>query len=304
VIDSRFIESGAGPLHIRTTEGSGDVVLAVHGLGGSARNWDGIAGRLGSTVVAMDLPGFGLSAPRRGKQLDVQMGAIGEVLDHIATNIAPTVTLLGNSMGGLVSEMVALARPRDIDRLVLIAPATPLAPGAMPSDPVVAGRLLAQSVPWLGTVLARRIMQSRTASELVGSTFDLVTARRASISPDVFETATAMAVARRTMPWAPVVFAQSAGAVRHRLVRRRSFVEMVEMIAVPTLLIWGDSDRVVSPTSLRWLASLRPDWDAVEMSGVGHVPMLEAPVATAETIVAWAHPAGELAATGLPGATD
>jgi pimeloyl-ACP methyl ester carboxylesterase len=107
--DSRYIDNAAGPIHVRTTEGDGEgVVVAVHGLGGSVRNWDPVAERLGRRVIAIDLPGFGLSAPRPGDQIDVQVGAVVELIESLGSD---PVTLIGNSMGGLVSELVAAARP-------------------------------------------------------------------------------------------------------------------------------------------------------------------------------------------------
>lgn len=283
--DSRYIDSPNGPLHVRTTHGAGhDVAVAVHGLGGSARNWDSIARRLGRTVVAVDLPGFGLSVPRPGDQIGAQVEAVVEVIDTLETE---WVTLVGNSMGGLVCELVAVARPERVGRMVLIAPATPLPPRTPPSDPAVVARLLTQSLPGVGRFLTRRLLKRSTPAQLVHQTFDLVAAHTGSIDPVIIEAAIENAQLRRSMPWAPDTFAASAAAVRKRLVRRGAFVDMVRVIPTQALLVWGDRDRLVSPASMRWLASLRPDWSAVEMPGIGHVPMLEAPASVAEVIIDW-----------------
>ncbi len=283
--DSRYLDSTNGPIHVRTTGNEGDVTaVAVHGLGGSARNWDPIAGRLGWTVAALDLPGFGLSPPRPGDQIDTQVGAVIEVIDTLRCD---SVTLLGNSMGGLVCQLVAAARPDRIHRMVLVAPATPLPPRGRPADPAVVARLLTQSIPGVGSFLTRRLLDRSTPAQLVHATFDLVAAHKGSISPVALEAAIENAELRQSMPWAADTFADSAAAVRKRLVRRSAFVTLVEVLPRRTLLIWGDRDRLVSPASMRWLASLRPDWRAVEMTGIGHVPMLEAPATVIETILDW-----------------
>jgi pimeloyl-ACP methyl ester carboxylesterase len=151
----------------------------------------------------------------------------------------------------------------------------------------VVARLLTQSLPRVGTFLTRRLLERSTPAQMVHATFDLVTAHRGSIDPMVVEAAIENARLRRTMPWAPETFADSAAAVRRRLVRRGAHVEMVRRIQARTLLIWGDRDRLVSPASMHWLASLRPDWSAVEMAGIGHVPMLESPASVTEAIIQW-----------------
>jgi pimeloyl-ACP methyl ester carboxylesterase len=283
--DSRYIDTPHGPVHVRTTEGGGaNVAVAVHGLGGSARNWDPIAAHLDRTVVAVDLPGFGRSAPRPGDQIDAQVATVVEIMDGLDST---SVMLIGNSMGGLVCQLVAAARPRSVEGMILIAPATPLPPRTPPSDPAVAARLLTQSLPGVGSFISRRLLERSTPDQIVNATLDLITADRGSLTPAVVEAAIENAELRRSMPWAADSFAASAAAVRRRLVRRSAFAELVRQLPARALLIWGDQDRLVSPASMRWLASLRPDWTAIEMAGVGHVPMLESPATVIESITGW-----------------
>jgi pimeloyl-ACP methyl ester carboxylesterase len=51
-------------------------------------------------------------------------------------------------------------------------------------------------------------------------------------------------------------------------------------VAVPTLVVWGASDRVVTPTYGRAIAAATPGAEFVEVSAAGHLPHLEAPEAT------------------------
>lgn len=282
VPESRFVAHP--PLHVITTAGHDDrTYVAVHGLGGSARNWEAIAGGLGGTVVAVDLPGFGVSAPRPGDQIDVQVEAVHQLLELLDR----PVTLIGNSMGGLVSAIVASEDDGRVERLVLIAPASPLPPLTKPADPAVVARLIVQSLPGVGVALTRRLADRFTPSQLVHSTFDLVAAEKGRISPAIIESAIENATLRRSMPWSASTFARSAAGVRRRLLRRRRFEEMIAAITAPTLLIWGDEDRLVSPASMFWMSALASGWTTVEMTGIGHVPMLEAPAATLDAITRW-----------------
>ncbi len=48
-------------------------------------------------------------------------------------------------------------------------------------------------------------------------------------------------------------------------------------VRAPTLLVTGDSDRLVPPAAAQALADLRPDWSFEILDHVGHVPQLEVP---------------------------
>jgi pimeloyl-ACP methyl ester carboxylesterase len=72
-------------------------------------------------VVAIDLPGFGLSPPGRDWSLETHANAIVETAEHLGGPVA----LIGNSMGGLLCQMVASTAPHLVDALVSISPATP-----------------------------------------------------------------------------------------------------------------------------------------------------------------------------------
>ncbi len=253
----------------------------VHGLGGSSYNWDLLAARLGGTVIAIDLPGFGHSPPQAGDTFERHVEVVTEMLDRLE---AP-VTLVGNSMGGIVAEVVA--SQRRIEALVLIAPATPLPPGVLPSDPVTVARLLIQGMPILGPSYTRRLAEEGTPADQVRRTLAIVAADPGTVAPEYIAASEHLAALRRHAPWAYPSFTASARAVGRRLLRRRWFDDMIDRIEAPTLLVWGDRDRVVTPASLRRLATRRPDWTTFELEGIGHVPMLEAPATTADIVLEW-----------------
>jgi pimeloyl-ACP methyl ester carboxylesterase len=55
-------------------------------------------------------------------------------------------------------------------------------------------------------------------------------------------------------------------------------------VGVPTLMVWGESDRVVTPAYGRAVAAAVPDAEFVAIPAAGHLPHLEAPAATWEAI--------------------
>jgi pimeloyl-ACP methyl ester carboxylesterase len=119
----REIPTSAGPLSVAEA-GSGPLLLAIHGLGGSKASFLPTIGALADSyrVVAVDLPGFGDSAKPVRAPYDAPYfaGVMGEVLDSLG---AGSAHLVGNSMGGRIGIEMALTMPSRVDRLVLLAPA-------------------------------------------------------------------------------------------------------------------------------------------------------------------------------------
>lgn len=103
----------------RWGQGAPEVVL-VHGIGVSHRYLVPLARELadGASVVAPDLPGFGLS-PRSDRPLTIEQHAevLAAVLDRLGTAGA---VLVGHSMGAQVVTEVAVRRPDLVARLVLL----------------------------------------------------------------------------------------------------------------------------------------------------------------------------------------
>ena len=58
-------------------------------------------------------------------------------------------------------------------------------------------------------------------------------------------------------------------------------------LKTPTLIVWGDQDRVLHVSGAEILHKLLPNSQVVIMHGVGHVPMLEQPRQTAEDYLAF-----------------
>lgn len=115
----------AGGVLVRAVRaGTGDTtLLLLHGYGESLTTWravfDPLAAR--SRVIAIDLPGFGVSAkPDLSYSLAAMTERLSRFLDRWTTG---PVVLVGHSMGGELAAALALARPDRVKLLVLIAPA-------------------------------------------------------------------------------------------------------------------------------------------------------------------------------------
>src|SRR6478735_8194315 len=169
-------------------------VVLVHGLGGSHLNWVGIAPALAARrrVVAIDLPGFGLS-PALGRATSVNHNAallsrfVHEVLGR-------PVVLVGNSMGGMVSLLLADRRPEQVVGLALVDPALPN-PGARP-DPQVAATFAMYAVPRVGELVLTRYNKSVSDRQRVLGTVALCFADPSRADVDVVEAGVELAASR------------------------------------------------------------------------------------------------------------
>jgi pimeloyl-ACP methyl ester carboxylesterase len=279
------VERAIADLYWRDYGGDGEIMLLVHGLGGSLANWDAVGPRLAKDrrVLAIDLPGFGMSPPQPNYRLETHADAVVRFIE----SVGPPVTLVGNSMGGLVSEFVAAERPDLVSRLVLVAPATPI---HLP-DPefhwLTGLRLGLEATPYLGSAILRAVGRRMTPEEIVALSLRMITHDPSRIPPEVVESITDTARERYHLPWAGVALNRSASSIAWHYRRPRDFVHMIREIEAPTLVVQGESDQIVSPNGVRWLVSLRSDWDHIEMEGTRHTPQLDAPVRFCRVLEAW-----------------
>lgn len=120
--ESEFVPVNDMMVHVRD-EGSGPVLVLLHGILSSLHTWDGWASPLSRDyrVIRMDLPGFGLTGlPGNGAgdfSLELVMDTVLKVL---AGRNVTKATFIGNSFGGEVSWRLAVEHPELVERVVLI----------------------------------------------------------------------------------------------------------------------------------------------------------------------------------------
>jgi pimeloyl-ACP methyl ester carboxylesterase len=277
-----------GPVHVADHGGSGRALLLVHGLGGSHLDWGSVAPALASSfhVYAVDLPGFGLTGAA-GRRHTVAANV--ELLDRVVETLSPQpAVVMGNSMGALISLGAAGRRPDRFAGVVLVDPALPAPPEQrLRFDAVSMRFLVAYATPWIWERRLRRVAAMRGAEPMVRATLALCCVDQSRIDPNVVAALIDMHRQRiEEQGWETPFFAAARSLVNMLAVRRR--VEAwIERVTVPTLLVHGRCDRLISVRSARRAAELRPDWEYCEMDDVGHVPMLESPRAFLDITCDW-----------------
>jgi pimeloyl-ACP methyl ester carboxylesterase len=102
-------------------EGTGEVLLLVHGMGGSSDTWSGVLPLLAKKyrVIAPDLLGHGESDKPRG---DYSVGAFAVLLRDLLDALdVPRVTVVGHSLGGGIAMQFAHQHRQYCKRIVLIS---------------------------------------------------------------------------------------------------------------------------------------------------------------------------------------
>lgn len=266
--------------------GAGLPHVLVHGLGASHTSWLDVFGALShrNRVMALDLPGYGLSPPIARHDLE----SFTDVLIEFIEPLSGPVRLIGNSMGGLISEMTAARRPDLVSDMVLIAPASPAPAGTRLPRPSVTARLAAQSIPGLGPLVMTIYRKALSPEERVDALLSLVCADPGSVSDSTRAASLDMARRRESMPWSITALTESAESIRKAYLRRSSFKQMVAAIEADTLVLSGSKDVLVPPAAIDALRVLRADWTYRNRADLGHAPQLEDPSWTLDQIQAWA----------------
>lgn len=271
---SHFIDVD-GPTHyLEAGEGDSTLVL-VHGIGASYLTWQPVVQPLAERhrVLVLDLIGFGFTPPH-GRKTTVQRSA--ELLnDFIEVMTDQPVTLIGNSMGGLVSMLAAVDRPELAKKLVLVNTALPVV--SVRSISRDRQRLVLPLLPLLGNSAARYYYHERSPEDEVDDTLRLVLSNGASVDPLYRAAAIEMARARREMEWSIHAFTEAARSIAVELASQRRFRRLMHHVTQPTLLIHGTEDKVVPPRSAWWAAKERPDWAFEMIEDMGHTPHIEDP---------------------------
>ena len=108
------------PLNHRDFGGTGEPpVVILHGLLGSSRNWQAVAGELAKSrrVLAVDLRNHGAS-PHDERHDYAEMES--DLVEWLDDQRLPRVALLGHSMGGKLAMAFACHQPRRVERLVVV----------------------------------------------------------------------------------------------------------------------------------------------------------------------------------------
>ena len=258
--------------------GEGSPIVLLHGITGSSRTWEDVMPRLAErhTVIAPDLLGHGESAKPRG---DYSLGAYASgVRDLLIALGIEKATVVGHSLGGGVAMQFAYQFPERVDRLVLVSSGglgeevhLLLRAATLPAAEYVLPLLCAQPLRDAGAGVARVLgrVGLRPGSDLeemargFASLGDLE-ARQAFI---------------HTVRGIMDIGGQRVSA-RDRLYLAAS---------VPTLLIWGERDRMIPVAHGVAAHEAMPGSRCIVYEQAGHFPHRDHPWRFAGDLLEFVH---------------
>lgn len=238
-------------------------VILLHGFGSSLLTWEawvpGLATR--QRVVRFDLPGSGLSDPDpTGDYTDERsMAVLIALMDRLGIGRA---TVFGNSMGGRIAWTFAAAHPERVDKLVLISPDGFASPGFEYGRTPKVG-VTAQAMRF---VLPKQLVKMSLAPAYADP--KAMTDERLDRYYDLLRAPGA----RKSM------IARMEQSIRFDPVGR------LQTIRAPTLILWGEEDRVIPFTNAADYVKAIPGAELAALPGVGHLPQEEAPARSLEAV--------------------
>ncbi|NBW32175.1 MAG: alpha/beta hydrolase [bacterium] len=257
-------------------------LLLIHGFGGSTYGYRDVMEPLaarGWHVIAIDLPGFGLSEKSWGRDYSHKAQATFAlaVLDQLNVDRA---VLLGHSMGGnVISWMLALA-PERVAALAYIDAAVAQPKSGGSSSPSAAGALLeVPPIRRLARIVIRSTFTPATFGELLSSAF----AVKSAVTPTLIAGYAASAQLR---DWDLALLGIIRDGARNALPDSLASLSAAAG-APPTLILWGEDDSWVPLKSGEVLRADLPAAEWVVLTGVGHVPFEEEVPTFISAVGAW-----------------
>jgi len=275
---SRLVQLADPDVRVRVLEaGDGPPVLLLHGSGMCAATWAALLPHLRDRrVLAVDLPGFGLSddylyeRPLRD-ELTAQARSLLDALELERAVVA------GTSLGGMWALCGALGAPERVTAVASFGVPAVALPG-MRSNAYF--RLL--TTPGVGRLFARAPAPGSANSarkSMAGALGTRVTEEAPDALYDVIRAAMAKPGWGAAM-WTHLNLAMRAG--RQRMENAFSPDEL-RAITMPVRLMWGDEDVYGDPSIGRRALEHLPDASLDVVAG-GHAPFLDEPERAAELV--------------------
>ena len=246
----------------------GEAVVLLHGFTSSKENWLLMLPFLLSRfhVYAPDLPGWGES--QFVHDADYSMDAqVARVAEWAKKHVKGPAHVVGSSMGGAIAGLLSARHPALVETLTLMNSAGLRGKNASPFEQ--------------GLLEGKNGLIARTFADVMSLFESVVERNRMPI----------------TLALAPAMYGDF---VNRRAVNLHLFAQLVgntpsaklpgiDAIKVPTLVLWGEQDRILDVSCAAAFAEVLPQAEVKLLRRVGHLPMIEVPGVTARRLRGFWH---------------
>lgn len=222
-------------------EGSGDVILLLHGLFGALSNWEGVVNEFSRThrVIIPMLPIYDMPIKKAGLE-----GLTTFLEGFISEMSIESMILMGNSLGGHIGLIYTLKNPEKVKSVILTGSS------GLFEDSMGGSFPKRGSYDYIREKVAYTFYDPKTATE------DLIN--------EVFETTKSIPKCLRI-----VAIAKSA--------QRNNMANEIPQITAPVSLIWGLNDTITPPMVAHEFNRLLPNSELQFIDKCCHAPMMEVP---------------------------
>lgn len=253
------LENGLRYVYTENSNDQAETLVLLHGFGADKDNFTEVAPYLKNHfhLVIPDHIGFGESS----NPADIHYGPQEQALrlrELLVSEMGLSQFHMGgNSMGGLIALAYAEMFPDDITSLWLLNPA-----GLWSSEKSEMTKIIEQT---------GKNPLTATTKEEFRAVFDFTMSQP---------------------PFVPGFVLDEKAKVRidNYELEQKIFKEFkafdlesaIQGLTTPSLVVWGEEDRVLHPSGADILKKLMPQTQVISMPGIGHLPMLEAPKTVAK----------------------
>jgi len=239
--------------------GEGKPLLLIHGLGASVVTWRDNMSQLAERfrVYSIDLPGHGDSdKPNIDYNADWMVEFLRRFIESLGIE---RLTLVGNSVGGALALMTALAHPNMVSRLILVSSAS-------------LGR---EITLWLRLPSLLAVGEAMTGGPMSSTAFMI----RKTFYDEKIATPELIGELRRTnsMPGAREAVLKIIRESISLLGVKRQYVRVKDLnrLEIPILIVWGAEDKIIPVKHAYRAARANDRVDLHVFANCGHWPHME-----------------------------
>ena len=254
-------------VHYRDEGNSADSlpIILIHGTSSSLNTWDSLVSLLpkNKRVIRLDLPAFGLTGPNKENKYSYPF--YSEFINAFLNKLQVKQCIIaGNSLGGGIAWHFALDYPKKVYKLILID-----ASGYPKKNEAGSLGFKIAKIPVINNLLL-----FITPRSLVKKSLEAVYANKSLVTEALITQYYELLLSEGNRKAALSIF-------KHEFKQETSRIKEIQQ---PTLIIFGEKDELISSDNAYLFEKDIKGSKAVLIKNVGHVPMEEAPLATATII--------------------
>ena len=230
---------------------SKETLLLLHGLGASAERWQEVIPLFAKKfrVIVPDLIGFGYSDK---PMIDYTTDYFAEFVSKFVNEIGiKKMNIIGSSLGGQIAAESMINYDVNVKKLVLVSPSG----------------VMKHSTPALNAYISAALYPN-TDSAL--NAFQVMSGRK-----KIDEKIVSGFIERMQLPNAKMAFMSTLLGLSNS----EAITEKLQLITIPTLIVWGENDPVIPIDYAQSFVSGINDCRFYKMTGCGHTPYVEKPKA-------------------------